>query len=117
MLSHYQIHELHLDPGSIVLLSAFPFPCEAFMGIAPSVALLRHFFSLHLAHGGQRSGCVSLQAAATAGSGIDFTLRPDARGFRKQWVYVDATMCSPLLLLPLAPAEPSSVWGHMELVD
>lgn len=40
VLSHYQIHALHLDPGSIVLLSAFAFLCEAFMGVTPSVALL-----------------------------------------------------------------------------
>jgi hypothetical protein len=118
VLSHYQIHALHLDPGSIILLSGFAFLCEAFAGIAPSVALLRHFFSLHLVDGRQRSGCVSLQAvAATADSGIDFTLHPDARGFRKQWVYVDATAFSPLLLLPRAPAEASSGWGHAELAD
>jgi hypothetical protein len=48
VLSHYQIHALHLDPGSIILLSAFAFLCKAFVGITPSVALLRHFFSLHL---------------------------------------------------------------------
>ena len=48
VLSHYQINALHLDPQSIILLAVFAFVCEAMVGIAPFVALLRHFFSLHL---------------------------------------------------------------------
>ena len=48
VLSHYQIHMMHLGPESITLLSVFAFVCEDMMGILPSVALLRHFFSLRL---------------------------------------------------------------------
>ena len=48
VLEHYQIHMLHLDPQSVTLLAIFAFLCEAMVGIAPFVALLRHFFSLHL---------------------------------------------------------------------
>ena len=48
VLSHYQISAMHLDPQSIVLHVFFAFVCEAMVGIVPSVALLRHFFSLHL---------------------------------------------------------------------
>ena len=60
------------------------FLCEVYIGIPPSVALVRHFFALRLVEGGQRSGCVSLRAVeATAASGIDFTLRPATAGFRR----------------------------------
>ena len=77
MLSHYQIHMLHLDPKSAALLPVFAFVCEAMVSIAPSVALLRHFFSLHLTDPRQCSGCLSFQVvAAAAGSGIDFELPP-----------------------------------------
>ena len=48
VLSHYQIHMLHLDPQSVAL-AVLAFVCEAMVGIPPSVALLHHFFSLHLA--------------------------------------------------------------------
>ena len=48
MLEHYQIYMLHLDPQVVTLLAVFAFVCEAMVGIAPSVALFRHFFSLHL---------------------------------------------------------------------
>ena len=48
VLAHYQIHMLHLNPQSVTLLAVFAFVCEAIMGIAPSVPLLRQFFSLHL---------------------------------------------------------------------
>ena len=38
MLSHYQIHMMHLGPESIAVLSVFAFVCEAMVGIPPSVA-------------------------------------------------------------------------------
>lgn len=118
MLSHYQIHMLHLDPQSISLLAIFAFDCEAMVGIAPSVALLCHFFSLHLADPMQCSGCLSFQAvAATAGSGIDFELPPSASGFRTWCVFVAVGVLSPLLSPPLAPIVPSSGWGHERLAD
>ncbi|KAI5021708.1 hypothetical protein ZWY2020_058438 [Hordeum vulgare] len=46
VLTHYHIHALHLDLRSILLLLSFAVLCEAFLGIPPSMALLRHFFSL-----------------------------------------------------------------------
>src|SRR3954469_4759713 len=49
ILNHYQIRMMHLGTESIALLSVFAFVCEAMVGIPPSVALLRHFFSLRLA--------------------------------------------------------------------
>ncbi|KAE8819361.1 hypothetical protein D1007_02863 [Hordeum vulgare] len=63
VLSHYQIQVLHLDPSSLVLLSAFAFLCEAFVRVVPSVELLHHFFSLELISVEQCSGCTSLEAA------------------------------------------------------
>ena len=59
VLEHYQIHMLHLDLQSMTLLAVFAFVCESMVGIAPSVALFRHFFSLHLVDAFQRSGCVA----------------------------------------------------------
>ena len=61
VLEHYQIHMLHLNAQSVTLLAVFAFVCEAMVGIAPSVALLRHFFSLHLTDPRQSSRCVSFQ--------------------------------------------------------
>ena len=89
VLEHYQIHMLHLDPQSATLLAVFALLCEAMVGIAPSVALFRHFFSLHLTDPRQSSGCVSFQAvAATAGAGIDFEIPPSTSDFRTRWVSV-----------------------------
>ena len=56
VLEHYQIHMLHLDPQSVTLLAVFAFVCEAMVGITPSVALLRHFFSLHITDARQSLG-------------------------------------------------------------
>src|SRR4051812_16800661 len=116
VLSHYQIHMMHLGPESITLLSVFAFICEAMMGISPSVALLRHFFSLRLADPTQCSVCVHFVAASeTAASGIDFGLPSPSAGFRERWLYVDVGVPSPLLSKPTLPAIPNSGWGQETL--
>ena len=118
VLSHYQIHMMHLDPQSITLLAVFAFVCEAMVGIAPSVALLRHFFSLRLTDPSQCSGCVSFQAVPEmAASGIDFGLPPSMSGFRTWWLYVDVGVPSPLLAHPTLPAIPNLGWGHEKLAS
>ncbi|KAE8787524.1 hypothetical protein D1007_38523 [Hordeum vulgare] len=72
VLTHTQIHALHLDPRYVLLLSSFAFLYEAFLGVPPSVALLRHFLSLLLTALDQHSGCVSFQVAdSTTGESID----------------------------------------------
>ena len=64
-----------------------------------------------------------LGVRAASGGGGDRWLRHrlqdprGCKGFRKQWVYEDATMHNPMLLIPLAPVDPSSGWGHAELAD
>ena len=74
-------------------------------GIAPSMALFRHFFLLRLVDARQCSGCVTFEAvAANTSSGIDFGLSLDAKGFWKQWLFLDAGTRSPLLLTPRVPA-------------
>ena len=86
------------------------------MGILPSVALLHHFFSLHLVDPTQCSACVSFAAASeTAASGIDFRLPPPAAGFRERWLYVDVGVPSPLLSEPTSPAVPNLGWGQETL--
>ncbi|KAE8818280.1 hypothetical protein D1007_03910 [Hordeum vulgare] len=73
---------LHLDPSSLVLLSGFAFLCEAFVGVAPSVALHRNFFSLELISVGQCYGCVSLKAVdASVRGALGAELLPEAEAF------------------------------------
>ena len=116
VLSHYQIHMMHLGPESITLLAVFAFVCEAMMGILPSVALLRHFFSLRLVDPTQCWACVSFVAASeTSATRIDFRLPPPAAGFHEGCLYVDAGVPSPLLSEPTSPAVPNSGWGQETL--
>ncbi|KAE8804617.1 hypothetical protein D1007_19672 [Hordeum vulgare] len=99
VLLHYQIHALHLDPSSLLLLSALAFLCEAFVGVTPSMALLHHFFSLELVFEEQCSGCASLKADdASVPWALTPSSSPEAEGFRWQWVQVKTAE-----VLPLAP--------------
>ena len=46
VLRHYNIQALHLHPNSVLLMAIFAYYCDAHVGVKPSVALLRHYFSL-----------------------------------------------------------------------
>ena len=50
--------------GSILILAIFAYFCEAYVGIRPSVALFRSFYSLRNTARGERLGCVSFRIAA-----------------------------------------------------
>ena len=98
---------MHLGLESIALLVVFAFVCEAMIGIPPSVALLRHFFSLRLSDPTQCLGCVSFLAVPeTATSGIDFSLPPSEPGFRERWLYVDVGVPSPYFRSQSHPLSP-----------
>ena len=56
VLRHYKLKALHLHPNSVLLLSIFSYYCDAHVGVMPSVALLRHFFSLRVT-GSHTSAC------------------------------------------------------------
>jgi len=45
-LKEFGLHMVHLTPNAILTLAHFAYACEAFMGVSPSVALIRNFFSL-----------------------------------------------------------------------
>ncbi|KAE8800811.1 hypothetical protein D1007_23647 [Hordeum vulgare] len=118
VLLHYEIHALHLDPCSLIPLSAFAFLCEAFVGITPSVALLRHFFSLELASEMQCSGCASLKIDDVSALGIPCVeLLPKVEGFRRQLVLVEAAGAGALFQPPPSPAMPKRGWECEELSD
>ena len=67
VLEHYGLLAFHLHPNSILLLSIFAYYCEAYLGAMPSVALLRHFFSLRVIDG-SISGCANFVASGKANS-------------------------------------------------
>ena len=61
ILEAYQIQLLHLHPNSILILAIFAYLCEAYIGIRPSVALFRHFYSLRSSASGEQTGCISFR--------------------------------------------------------
>ena len=44
LLNFYKIELVHLNPNSILHISAFIYLCEAYLGIKPYFALFRHLF-------------------------------------------------------------------------
>ncbi|KAE8812679.1 hypothetical protein D1007_10250 [Hordeum vulgare] len=117
LLSHYHIYMFHLDPSSLVLLSAFTFLCDAFVGVTRFLALL-HNFSLEIVSEELCSGCASLKTADTSVPGaLDAELLPEAEGFRRQWVQVETAKTGALFQPLSTPATSNRGWLREEFID
>ena len=97
VLRHYRLQALHLHPNSVLLLSIFAYYCEAHVGVMPSMALLRHFFSLRItgSHTLVSAGFVAYSKAnaiSKTGKRVD--------GFQSKWVMLDAGCIHSRLVLP-----------------
>ncbi|KAE8767188.1 hypothetical protein D1007_61493 [Hordeum vulgare] len=113
--NHYGIHALHLQANSILILSVFAFYCEAFVGVQPSVALFRHFFSLRIHDGAQRSACVSFVAVQS--DNVLLEAGKNVENFRHRWVFMDLKDVNPRLELPKGLPEKTSAWSSAKLSD
>ncbi|KAE8777398.1 hypothetical protein D1007_49829 [Hordeum vulgare] len=86
VLNHYQVHTLHLHTSSVLLLSIFTYPCEAFLGVMSFVAFLWKFFRLRLTAADQCSACMSFQmVTGWRAHIINKRLPEEVDGFREHW--------------------------------
>ena len=96
ILTHYDIHLLHLQLNSVVVLSIFAFFCETFLGVMPSVALFRHFYSLRSTGRDEISGNVSFRLEPFAAKGlIPMAVSRRVEDFCQRWVLVDTCLVEP----------------------
>ena len=114
VLDHYGLQALHLHPNSILLLSIFAYYCEVYLGVMPSVALLRHFFFLRVSEG-HISGCANFVASGKANSISSTGKRAD--NIRSKWVMVDAKRADSRLVLPTVAPSSNGGWPKAELAD
>ncbi|KAE8766658.1 hypothetical protein D1007_62085 [Hordeum vulgare] len=114
VLDHYGIQALRLQPNSILLLSVFSFSCEAFVGLQPLVALLRHFFSMRLHDDAHLSACISFVAAQSGN--MLLKARKKVENFRHRWILMCLMDANPRLEEPkrLAPLQAHSrpLWEY-----
>jgi hypothetical protein len=116
ILEHYQVQALHLHPYAVTLLAAFAFACEAYVGVEPSMALLRHFFHLRLTALEQHSWCVSFRAVdGLSFLGMNWAER--TQGFWLGWVFVNARVAPLYFKIPAAAAMKGSGWAMEKLED
>ena len=88
-MRHYQIHLLHLHSASIAILATFAFFCEAFLGVWPSVAFFRHFYSLWTTTSGVTSSVSLRLNEHEAAQLISMAVSKRLEDFRRSWVFVD----------------------------
>ncbi|KAE8780199.1 hypothetical protein D1007_46688 [Hordeum vulgare] len=115
ILNHYGIQALHLQLNSIFLLSVFAFYYEALVGVRPSVALFRYFFSIRLQDGAHLSACVSFVEA----QGGNFLTKAGKKleNLRHRWVLMSLKDTNPWLEVPKGLSEKSSAWSSTKLSD
>ncbi|KAE8810729.1 hypothetical protein D1007_12531 [Hordeum vulgare] len=107
ILNHYGIQTLHLHPNYVLLLSVLAFYCEAFVGVQPCVALLRHFFSLCLHDDAHLSACASFVAAQCGN--LLLKAGKKAENFRQCWVLMGLKDANPRLEEPKGSPEKTSM--------
>jgi hypothetical protein len=118
ILAHYQIQALHLQPNSILLLSVFAFYCEAFVGVQPSVALFRHFFSLCLSGDKCCTACVSfIEVKRKEKAEIHLKAGKKVEVYRNRWILMEAKEVNPLLEVPTSLPVQHAGWKSKELTD
>ena len=98
ILRYYQIHLLHLHPASIAILATFTFFCEAFLGVRPSMAFFRHFYSLRMTASGV-TGSVSFRLNEhEAAQLISMAVTKRLEDFHRSCVFVDTGLPNEVLL-------------------
>ena len=126
VLEFYEIQLLHLHPNSVLILSIFAYLCEAYLGVRPSVAVFRHFYSLHLTAGDECSGCASFRfrdssrglfipISRTGGNAVT-SVTTEVEGFRSRWFFVDAGEVNAHYEVPDAPPAEQESWASVPLV-
>ena len=105
---------MHLHPNSVLLLSIFAYYYEVYLGVMPSVALLRHFFFLRV-NEGHIYGCANFVASGKANSISSTGKRAD--NIRSKWVMMDAKCARPRLVLPTEALQLDKGWSKAELAD
>ena len=95
--------------GSIVA-----YYCEAYLGVMPSVALLRHFFFLRVSEG-HISGCANFIAPGKANSISNTGKKVD--NLRAKWVMMGAKCVHPCLALLTKAPQSDKEWSRAELTD
>ncbi|KAK1677822.1 hypothetical protein QYE76_038670 [Lolium multiflorum] len=92
---------LHLHPNSITIHAIFAFWCEAFVGISPSIAFFRSYYSLHLTDPRESSGCLSF-IPVPGQVFVLMSLSQPLPHFRGGWLFVDVRERSPHYDVPAA---------------
>ncbi|KAE8812374.1 hypothetical protein D1007_10739 [Hordeum vulgare] len=113
ILNHYGIQALHLQPNSILLLSVFAFYFEAFVGVRPSLALFRHFFSMCLHDDAHLSACVSFIAAQSGN--LLLKVGKKVENFIHCRVLMSLKDANPRLEEPKGQPEKTSAWSVAKL--
>ncbi|KAE8793588.1 hypothetical protein D1007_31747 [Hordeum vulgare] len=102
-------------PASKALLSVFAFYYEAFIGVRPSVALFRHFFSMRLHDGTHLSACVSFLPA----QGMNLLLKAGKKveNLRHRLVFMSLKDANPQLEVLKGLPGKTSAWSSAKLSD
>ena len=99
ILTHYDIHLIHLQSNSITILSIFAF-----------------FYSLRCTVPGEISGSVSFHLEpSAAGSLIPMSVLRKVEDFRQRWVLVDTCLFEPLYQLPDEMSVKTKEWAREPL--
>ena len=89
IMNTYNLQLLDFHPNAVTCLSVFAHLCENFVGVHPSTALFRHYFSPRIQSGDALSGSVTwIPKAGTKDSYLEGTYRERWDEWRGKWCWV-----------------------------
>ena len=101
VLETYGLHMLHLNPNVVVMLSLFAFVCAAYVGVAPSIALFRHYFVPHMGRSRWVSGCVTFKLWPEVEAQFpEVAVDRSNKEWRRNWYIIRANNISRICMCP-----------------
>ena len=99
-------------PGAVLDLTLFAYACEAFVGVAPSVALFRHFFYPRACKEGWMGGGVTFcfRPNIKAAGYPEINIKSKWEEWRAGWFLVEVPAPSPLFDEPTKVATDQPSW-------
>ena len=115
VLDHYGVQFGHLSPGTVCYLSVFAHLCGMFVGVRPSVALFRHYFSMQMSNSSLVWGVCRLVVQQDCY--ISHPAMDKWEGWKNDSFFMEIVDADSRYDLPIGPPAHGEQWRRQQALD